>query len=119
MSRRKKKTPNTPIILTIGGGVLLIIAALMLVSRPAPQKRVASGPVSSSHEEETFPEISRLSLADSKAAFDAGTTLFLDVRDADSYAAGHVPGALNIPLTELPARLGDLDKTQWIITYCT
>jgi len=30
-----------------------------------------------------------------------------------------ITGAINIPLAELESRLGDLDKLQWIITYCT
>jgi rhodanese-related sulfurtransferase len=45
--------------------------------------------------------------------------VFLDVRYAEDYAAGHIPGALSIPLTELETRLGELDRTDWIITYCT
>jgi 3-mercaptopyruvate sulfurtransferase SseA len=119
MARRKKKS-NIPIILTIGGGVLLIITALMLVSRSEPPEQASSAPLTSdSHEEETFPEIPRVSLENSKAAFDAETATFLDVRDADSFAASHIPGSLNIPLAELPSRLSEMDKNQWIITYCT
>lgn len=34
--------------------------------------------------------------------------LILDVRDRADFAAGHAPGAVNIPLSELPQRLGDL-----------
>lgn len=119
MSRRKKKS-NIPLIMVISGGVLLIIAALMLVSRSVPPAQTTSTPLTSdSHEEETFPEIPRVSLEDSKTALDAGTAVFVDVRDADAYAASHVPGAINIPFVELPNRLNELDKSQWIITYCT
>ena len=64
-------------------------------------------------------EVPRVSLEEAKAAFDAKTAVFLDVRSAGSYAAGHVPGALSIPLNEMEARLGELDPQQWIITYCT
>jgi rhodanese-related sulfurtransferase len=45
----------------------------------------------------------------------------VDVRSADSFAAGHVSGAINIPLTDIennPAGV-KFDKDQWIITYCT
>jgi len=34
----------------------------------------------------------------------------LDVREPDEWVAGHVEGALHIPLTELPARTGDLPE---------
>ena len=61
----------------------------------------------------------RLSLADAKAAFDDDAAVFLDVRNESSYAAGHIPGAVSIPLAELESRIVELDPNQWIITYCT
>ncbi|MGC8857236.1 MAG: rhodanese-like domain-containing protein, partial [Anaerolineae bacterium] len=64
-------------------------------------------------------EIPRLQLEEAKAAFEAGTAVFVDVRSATSYAAAHIPGALSIPLADLEARLSELDPNQWIITYCT
>lgn len=46
-----------------------------------------------------------------------GVTI-LDVRPADEYALGHVPGAINIPLDELEARLAALDPDQEVVAYC-
>ncbi len=119
MSRRKKKS-NLPLIMTISGGLLLIIAAWLLTPRPV-QPTPTPKPLqsSTSHDEETFPEILRVNLEESKAAYDANSAVFLDVRDSESYSASHVPNALNIPLAELEARLDELDKGQWIISYCT
>jgi phage shock protein E len=47
-------------------------------------------------------------------------TLWLDVRTAEEYAAGHISGAVNIPHTEVAARIGELklDKTRPIAIYC-
>ena len=42
----------------------------------------------------------------------------LDVRPAEEYAAGHLPGAINIPLAELEVRLGSLDSHKEVIAYC-
>jgi rhodanese-related sulfurtransferase len=42
----------------------------------------------------------------------------LDVRDSDEYEQGHVPGAKNIPLTELRQRLGELPRDLEIRLYC-
>ncbi len=47
-----------------------------------------------------------------------GTVTVLDVRPADEYALGHVPGALSVPLGELETRLAALDPAQEIVAYC-
>ena len=44
--------------------------------------------------------------------------IFLDVRPADEYAAGHLPKAHGIPVHELPERMGELPRDKTIITYC-
>jgi ArsR family transcriptional regulator len=47
-----------------------------------------------------------------------GLVTILDVRPADEYALGHLPGALNVPLGELARRLARLDKSREVIAYC-
>lgn len=42
----------------------------------------------------------------------------LDVRPEDEFALGHLPGALNVPLRDLEARLLELDPAQEIVAYC-
>ncbi|HEY7348603.1 MAG TPA: rhodanese-like domain-containing protein [Ktedonobacterales bacterium] len=44
--------------------------------------------------------------------------LVVDVRGPKEYAAGHVLGALNIPLGQLPKKLGKLRRDQLVVTYC-
>jgi ArsR family transcriptional regulator len=48
----------------------------------------------------------------------AGLVTVLDVRPADEFEAGHLPGAVNIPLKELEGRLAELDPSQEIVAYC-
>ena len=48
----------------------------------------------------------------------AGVVTVLDVRPPDEFALGHLPGAVNIPLKELEARLAELDPDQEIVAYC-
>ena len=48
----------------------------------------------------------------------AGETMVIDVRPPNEYEAGHVPGAINIPIDSLPQRLMDLPRTQEIVAYC-
>jgi 3-mercaptopyruvate sulfurtransferase SseA len=66
-----------------------------------------------------YPEVERIALEDAKRAYDEGSAVFLDVRPASAYAASHIPGALNIPVNELPQRINELDPSRLIITYCT
>jgi rhodanese-related sulfurtransferase len=42
----------------------------------------------------------------------------LDVRTPKEFADGHIPGALNIPVDELRARLGELPRDRQIAAYC-
>jgi len=47
-----------------------------------------------------------------------GLVTVLDVRPPEEYAAGHVPGAINVPLGELESHLQRLDPEQEIVAYC-
>ncbi len=42
----------------------------------------------------------------------------LDVRPPEEFAAGHVPGAVNVPLAELESYLNKLETDQEIVAYC-
>lgn len=42
----------------------------------------------------------------------------LDVRPPEEYAAGHIPGAVSIPLAELRTRIKELPKGTRIVAYC-
>ena len=42
----------------------------------------------------------------------------IDVRPAEEYAAGHLPGAINVPLDQLEAYLDSMASDQEIVAYC-
>lgn len=48
----------------------------------------------------------------------AGEATVIDVRPSSEYEAGHIPGAINIPLDTLPERLAELPIEQEIVAYC-
>jgi rhodanese-related sulfurtransferase/DNA-binding transcriptional ArsR family regulator len=48
----------------------------------------------------------------------AGEVTVVDVRPREEYRAGHIPGALSIPVGELKARLRELPKHRDIVAYC-
>ena len=47
-----------------------------------------------------------------------GTNLVIDVRQADEYAAGHVPGSVHVTAGSLPDRLDELPRNKPIVTIC-
>lgn len=47
-----------------------------------------------------------------------GLVTVLDVRPPEEYAAGHLPGAVNIPLSQLEQHLDDLDPSTEVVAYC-
>ena len=65
---------------------------------------------------EDAPEpVSREDLA---ARIAEGSVTVLDVRPADEFAAGHIPGALNTTLAEIERIVPTLDPTAEIVAYC-
>lgn len=48
----------------------------------------------------------------------AGDVTVLDVRPVEEYVAGHIPGAISIPIGELKPRLNELKKSSDIVAYC-
>jgi rhodanese-related sulfurtransferase len=47
-----------------------------------------------------------------------GTVIVLDVRPAEEYRAGHIPGAMSVPVDQLEQRLADLPADKEIVAYC-
>ena len=48
----------------------------------------------------------------------AGEVTVLDVRPSEEYRAGHLPGALSVPLPGLKQRLAELPKDREVVAYC-
>ncbi len=47
-----------------------------------------------------------------------GAVTLLDVRPVEEYRAGHIPGALSVPLAELKKRLSELPRDREVVAYC-
>ncbi|MCL4434456.1 MAG: metalloregulator ArsR/SmtB family transcription factor [Actinobacteria bacterium] len=48
----------------------------------------------------------------------SGEVVVLDVRPTEEYQAGHIPGAVSMPLEHLEAHLDDLDPDVEVVAYC-
>lgn len=47
-----------------------------------------------------------------------GNTVFIDVREPDEFAAGHIPGIINLPLSQLSEKTADFPKDAEIVMIC-
>jgi hydroxyacylglutathione hydrolase len=59
----------------------------------------------------TAPEVARRRVAERDL-------VLLDVREPDEWADGHAPGALHMPMREVPGRLGELPRDRPIALIC-
>lgn len=61
----------------------------------------------------------RITGEEARQALAKGEAVLVDVRGKESYDLEHAKGAISLPLSELPNRMGELPKDKKIITYCT
>jgi ArsR family transcriptional regulator len=94
--------------------VIELITALSLVTERgnAEVDRILRGYFS---ERDSLEPVSREELME---RYRQGLITVLDVRPAEEFAAGHLPGAVNVPLNELEARIEELDPSQQVVAYC-
>jgi rhodanese-related sulfurtransferase len=59
-----------------------------------------------------------MTLAELRRRLREGSATIIDVRPSEEFQAGHIPGALSIPVSELKGRLKNLPKGKEVIAYC-
>jgi rhodanese-related sulfurtransferase/DNA-binding transcriptional ArsR family regulator len=52
------------------------------------------------------------------ALLKSGEALVIDVRPPEEYEAGHIPGAVNVPIETLPRRLAEFPQRKEVVAYC-
>lgn len=63
-------------------------------------------------------ELEPIGAAELARRLEADEVIVLDVRPEEEYRAGHIPGALSIPIEELETRLSELSSGREVIAYC-
>jgi rhodanese-related sulfurtransferase len=76
-----------------------------------------SSELTGSAQSSDIPEISREEI---QQRLHDPALILVDVLPSDAYAAGHIPGALSLPVTEIPTRAREVlpDRTAEIAVYC-
>ena len=68
---------------------------------------------------QSVKDVSRISIAEVKALMAKKAVILVDVRDKASFAAGHMPGAMNIVFDDIPNYIDTLGKqNRLVVTYC-
>jgi 3-mercaptopyruvate sulfurtransferase SseA len=63
--------------------------------------------------------VARITPDELKQKLDRGEVTIVDVRDGNSFVAGHIPGSLNIPFSRIEGEIPYLPKAKPIVLYCT
>lgn len=88
--------------------VLLLPALVLLTAQSFAQP-----------EDELLSPKLRITWEQFKKQYDEGKVVVVDVRDAGSFAAGHIPNARSIPLPQIEKRAAELKKLKKpIVLYC-
>lgn len=63
-------------------------------------------------------ELQPVTLAELRRRQRDGSATIIDVRPREEYEAGHIPGAVSMPVAEVKRRLKELQKKREVIAYC-
>ena len=94
-----------------------VVALLQALSRVGERNSAEIARVMASYfrARDEFEPVSRKELLE---RLRCGTATVLDVRPEDEFRQGHVPGAVNIPLSQLERRLAELPVDREVVAYC-
>ncbi len=103
----------------LGFGTLAVVVLIAWAAMRQGAKPGSAPQTPAPTQDSELKGVPRVSIADARERIDRGAVLVIDVRDADSYIASHIPGALQIPLARIEGEVNYLPRTKPILTYCT
>ena len=90
------------------------------VSEPVAAQSVAEETVHDDHgHDPAVDAIPRITIEELRDEMSRGEVVVIDVRNAEDYLRGHIPGSLQIPLTYVAGEVDYLPKDRKIVAYCT
>jgi len=113
---------NQRLVYIIGGALAAALFAFAIWHAYQPKQTAAaptSAPATITTAADEHANVPRIEPDDLLAHVKAGDVTIVDVRDADSFVASHITGALHIPLARVDGEVQYLPKGKPIVTYCT
>jgi len=99
------------VAIALGAGSALAADPVAAPAAPAP----AAAPVPAAPP--SIPLITQDALLERQGKHDASLVV-IDVRSAEEYSQGHVPGAVNIPHDQIALRLAEVPQDKDVVLYC-
>lgn len=128
MARQPEKRPSSIMpVMIIGALVVVALLAFSLrriatsrnaASQPAAPATASAAPAAEPHSAE-LDRVARIKPQELRDLIARNSVTVIDVRDADSYLAAHIPGSLHIPMARIDGEIPYLPKDKPIVTYCT
>jgi hypothetical protein len=116
-------------IVLVGGLIVVVALVAFVVFRSSRTESVAPASTAATpaaaaapaadHDHGAEASIRRITAVELRAATEGGQAAVIDVRDLDSYAAGHIAGAMHIPLSFIESQVAYLPRDKMLVTYCT
>ena len=92
---------------------LAVMTAMAIVASSA------TAIVGAAEEAQAMRNVPRISIDEVKALMAKKQVVLIDVRDPQSFAEGHMPGAINVPFDHIPNHVDAWKKDKrLLVTYC-
>lgn len=114
MSKRKQNNTaksNNKLMLIVAGILIIVVAAaaIFFLNNDTSPEDVATT---------VAQEGGLISPAEYQTSFSSEDHILIDVRTPQEFAAGHIAGAINIPVDDLNQRLSEIPTDETIVVYC-
>lgn len=110
MTRSQRNAPSSTLIIA---GIALLVVAIVATGGLL---LAGGGDEAAATEGSTSRLLTPQQYVDQFA--DSPDHILIDVRTAQEFDGGHIPGAINIPVNEVGSRLAEISADQTVVVYC-
>lgn len=121
MAEKSTRSSLLPVMI-VGGVIVIALVAWSLRRMAASQTPAAAQAPAAQAAHVHNPQldtVARIKPEELRDRIARSQVTVIDVRDAQSYLSGHIPGALHIAMAQLDGEISNLPKDKPIVTYCT
>jgi rhodanese-related sulfurtransferase len=99
-------------------GIATVASAQYKTGKATPNAKGSPVKMTMGVSEDAVKAVKRISIDEAIELVEAGKAIYVDVRSKEQYDIGHIKGAINLPNSQLIARLKEVPPGKMLITYC-